>query len=190
MSETLSDITVKLNVDQPSTPVNMGVLAIFTKGETAGVKSYFTLGDVQEDFAQNSDLLAVAQGYFAQKYHGEKLVVITYVDSIVTATAAYYSEGWEFATVVGESGQEDVVTLANYLDGQSERFAVVGVPATTEFVTNKLTEFIEHFEGVKRVIVFASGKTEAKALFGAGALIGAICNEHQEVTFKQDLHIR
>ena len=32
-------------------------------------------------------------------------------------------------------------------------------------------------EGVKRVIVFASGKTEAKALFGAGALIGALGNE-------------
>ena len=88
MSETLSDITVKLNVDQPSTPVNMGVLAIFTKGETPDVKSYYTLGDVQEDFAQNTDLLAVAQGYFAQKYHGEKLVVITYSESIAAATAA------------------------------------------------------------------------------------------------------
>lgn len=177
MSETLSDITVKLNVDQPSTPVNMGVLAIFTKGETPDVKSYYTLGDVQEDFAQNTDLLAVAQGYFAQKYHGEKLVVITYSESIAAATAAYYSEGWEFATVVGEDAQTDVVTLANYLDGQSERFAVVGVPATTEFVTTKLDSFVDRFEGVKRVIVFASGKTEAKALFGAGALIGALGNE-------------
>lgn len=177
MSETLSDITVKLNVDQPSTPVNMGVLAVFTKGETEGAKAYYSLSEVQEDFTQNSDLLAVAQGYFTQKYHGEKLVVITYKDNIATATAAYYSEGWEFATVVGDEAETDVVTLANYLDGQSERFAVVGVPATTEFVTTKLDDFVDKFEGVKRVIAFASGKTEAKALFGVGALIGALGNE-------------
>ncbi|WP_153551367.1 hypothetical protein [Ligilactobacillus murinus] len=47
-------------------------MVIFTKGEIAGVKSYFTLGDVQEDFAQNSYLLAVAQGYLAQKMIDKK----------------------------------------------------------------------------------------------------------------------
>ena len=60
----------------------------------------------------------------------------TYSESIAAATAAYYSEGWEFATVVGEDAQTDVVTLANYLDGQYVRYRQIG-----RFHTANLTEF-------------------------------------------------
>ena len=156
MSNTLSDITVKLNVETPSVPVNMGNLALFVKGDKQNVEGFNSYEDLQKVYGSNDLVKQVANGYFSQDDHGNKLFVITYTD-VATAATAYYGEGWEFATVipgvkvvapsVGDQGKEkeavtvdttndlaDTVALSNFIDGKKERFAVVGLPATNENV--------------------------------------------------------
>ena len=91
MSNTLSDITVKLNVETPSVPVNMGNLALFVKGDKQNVEGFNSYEDLQKVYGSNDLVKQVANGYFSQDDHGDKLFVITYTD-VATAASAYYGE--------------------------------------------------------------------------------------------------
>ena len=53
MGKNLSDVTVKLNVEQPSVPVNMGNLAIFVKGESPKMESFGSYDDVVSNYSEN-----------------------------------------------------------------------------------------------------------------------------------------
>ena len=198
MSNTLSDITVKLNVETPSVPVNMGNLALFVKGDKQNVEGFNSYEDLQKVYGSNDLVKQVANGYFSQDDHGNKLFVITYTD-VATAATAYYGEGWEFATVipgvkvvapsVGDQGKEkeavtvdttndlaDTVALSNFIDGKKERFAVVGLPATNENV-EKIADTKKAFGNSSRTILFVSGANQAEAEYGIGGLVGAVGNE-------------
>lgn len=206
MSNTLSDITVKLNVETPSVPVNMGNLALFVKGDKQNVEGFNSYEDLQKVYGSNDLVKQVANGYFSQDDHGNKLFVITYTD-VATAATAYYGEGWEFATVipgvkvvapsVGDQGKEkeavtvdttndlaDTVALSNFIDGKKERFAVVGLPATNENV-EKISDTKKAFGNSPRTIIFVSGTNQAEAEYGIGGLVGAVGNETVgDVTWK------
>ena len=198
MSNTLSDITVKLNVETPSVPVNMGNLALFVKGNKQNVEGFNSYEDLQKVYGSNDLVKQVANGYFSQDDHGNKLFVITYTD-VATAATAFYGEGWEFATVipgvkvvapsVGDQGKEkeavtvdttndlaDTVALSNFIDGKKERFAVVGLPATNENV-EKIADTKKAFGNSPRTIIFVSGTNQAEAEYGIGGLVGAVGNE-------------
>lgn len=198
MSNTLSDITVKLNVETPSVPVNMGNLALFVKGDKQNVEGFNSYEDLQKVYGSNDLVKQVANGYFSQDDHGNKLFVITYTD-IATAATAFYGEGWEFATVIpgvkvvtssaGDQGKEkeavtvdttndlaDTVALSNFIDGKKERFAVVGLPATNENV-EKIADTKKAFGNSPRTILFVSGANQAEAEYGIGGLVGAVGNE-------------
>lgn len=198
MSNTLSDITVKLNVETPSVPVNMGNLALFVKGNKQNVEGFNSYEDLQKVYGSNDLVKQVANGYFSQDDHGNKLFVITYTD-VATAATAYYGEGWEFATVipgvkvvapsVDDQGKEkeavtvdttndlaDTVALSNFIDGKKERFAVVGLPATNENV-EKISDTKKAFGNSPRTIIFVSGTNQAEAEYGIGGLVGAVGNE-------------
>lgn len=198
MSNTLSDITVKLNVETPSVPVNMGNLALFVKGDKQNVEGFNSYEDLQKVYGSNDLVKQVANGYFSQDDHGNKLFVITYTD-VATAATAYYGEGWEFATVipgvkvvapsVGDQGKEkeavtvdttndlaDTVALSNFIDGKKERFAVVGLPATNKNV-EKISDTKKAFGNSPRTIIFVSGTNQAEAEYGIGGLVGAVGNE-------------
>ncbi|PAB55513.1 hypothetical protein A3Q05_04835 [Lactobacillus johnsonii] len=198
MSNTLSDITVKLNVETPSVPVNMGNLALFVKGDKQNVEGFNSYEDLQKVYGSNDLVKQVANGYFSQDDHGNKLFVITYTD-VATAATDYYGEGWEFATVipgvkvvapsVGDQGKEkeavtvdttndlaDTVALSNFIDGKKERFAVVGLPATNENV-EKISDTKKAFGNSPRTIIFVSGTNQAEAEYGIGGLVGAVGNE-------------
>ena len=178
MGKNLSDVTVKLNVEQPSVPVNMGNLAIFVKGESPKMESFGSYDDVVSNYSENDAINQIASGYFAQADHGDKLFVITYnvLDSVAET---YYSAGWEFATVVGADGTNpdtEVATLSNYISGKDERFAIVAYPATEKTVS-KAEEIRSNLGNARRTIVFANGEDQSKAFYGLGALIGAVANE-------------
>lgn len=198
MSNTLSDITIKLNVETPSVPVNMGNLALFVKGDKQNVEGFNSYEDLQKVYGSNDLVKQVANGYFSQDDHGNKLFVITYTD-IATAATAFYGEGWEFATVIpgvkvvtssaGDQGKEkeavtvdttndlaDTVALSNFIDGKKERFAVVGLPATNENV-EKISDTKKAFGNSPRTIIFVSGTNQAEAEYGIGGLVGAVGNE-------------
>ena len=199
MSNTLSDITVKLNVETPSVPVNMGNLALFVKGDKQNVEGFNSYEDLQKVYGSNDLVKQVANGYFSQDDHGNKLFVITYTD-VATAATAFYGEGWEFATVIpgvkvvtpseqGDQGKEkeavtvdttndlaDTVALSNFIDGKKERFAVVGLPATNENV-EKIADTKKAFGNSPRTIIFVSGTNQAEAEYGIGGLVGAVGNE-------------
>lgn len=198
MSNTLSDITVKLNVETPSVPVNMGNLALFVKGDKQNVEGFNSYEDLQKVYGSNDLVKQVANGYFSQDDHGNKLFVITYTD-VATAATAFYGEGWEFATVIpgvkvvtssaGDQGKEkeavtvdttndlaDTVALSNFIDGKKERFAVVGLPATNENV-EKIADTKKAFGNSPRTILFVSGANQAEAEYGIGGLVGAVGNE-------------
>lgn len=198
MSNTLSDITVKLNVETPSVPVNMGNLALFVKGDKQNVEGFNSYEDLQKVYGSNDLVEQVANGYFSQDDHGNKLFVITYTD-VATAATAFYGEGWEFATVIpgvkvvassaGDQGKEkeavtvdttndlaDTVALSNFIDGKKERFAVVGLPATNENV-EKISDTKKAFGNSPRTIIFVSGTNQAEAEYGIGGLVGAVGNE-------------
>ncbi|MBM6763623.1 DUF3383 family protein [Ligilactobacillus agilis] len=178
MAKNLSDVTVKLNVEQPSVPVNMGNLAIFVKGESAKVETFSSYDDVISVHSDNDAINQVASGYFAQGDHGDKLFIITY-DKLDSAAETFYGEGWEFATVVGADGSnhdEEIAALSNYINGKDERFAVTAYPATDTTVT-KAEEIRSNLGNSRRTIVFANGDTQSQAFYGVGALIGAVANE-------------
>lgn len=202
MSNTLSDITVKLNTETPSTPVNMGNLALFVKGDKQNVEGFNSYEDLQKVYGSNDLVKQVANGYFSQDDHGNKLFVITYTD-VATAATAYYGEGWEFATVLpikgvvvappqihedGENDHKETVTvdttndladavaLSNFIDSKKERFAVVGLPAITENV-DKIADTKKAFGNSPRTIFFVSGANQAEAEYGIGGLVGAVGNE-------------
>lgn len=199
MSNTLSDITVKLNVETPSVPVNMGNLALFVKGDKQNVEGFNSYEDLQKVYGSNDLVKQVANGYFSQDDHGNKLFVITYTD-VATAATAFYGEGWEFATVIpgvkvvtpseqGDQGKEkeavtvdttndlaDTVALSNFIDSKKERFAIVGLPATAENVA-KIADTKKAFGNSPRTIFFASGTNQAEAEYGIGGLVGAVGNE-------------
>ena len=202
MSNTLSDITVKLNVETPSVPVNMGNLALFVKGDRQNIEGFNSYEDLQKVYGSNDLVKQVANGYFSQDDHGNKLFVITYTD-VATAATAYYGEGWEFATVLpikgvvvappqihedGENDHKETVTvdttndladavaLSNFIDSKKERFAVVGLPAITENV-DKIADTKKAFGNSPRTIFFVSGANQAEAEYGIGGLVGAVGNE-------------
>ncbi|MBB1078965.1 DUF3383 family protein [Limosilactobacillus sp. STM2_1] len=202
MSNILSDITVKLNIETPSIPVNMGNLAVFVKGNNQGVETFGSYEDLQKTYGSNELLKQVANGFFSQDDHGNKLFVVTYTD-VATAASAYYGEGWEFATVLpvdptapvvinpsSDEGKEDAqpastdttnvladaVALSSFIDGKNERFAVVAKPAIAENVENA-PEFKKAFGNSPRTIAFFSGSTQAEAEYGIGGLVGAVGNE-------------
>lgn len=201
MSNTLSDITVKLNVETPSVPVNMGNLALFVKGDKQNVEGFNSYEDLQKVYGSNDLVEQVANGYFSQDDHGNKLFVITYTD-VATAATAYYGEGWEFATVIpgvkvvtpsentgGDQNKEkeavtvdttndlaDTVALSNFIDSKKERFAIVGLPATAENV-EKIADTKKAFGNSPRTIFFVSGADQAEAEYGIGGLVGAVGNE-------------
>lgn len=199
MSNTLSDITVNLNVEMPSVPVNMGNLALFVKGNKQNVEVFSSYEDLQKIYGSNDLVKQVANGYFSQDDHGNKLFVITYTD-VTTAATAYYGEGWEFATVIpgvkvvtsreashNQEHQEavtvdttndlaDTVALSNFIDGKKERFAVVGLPATGANV-EKIVDTKKAFGNSLRTILFVSGANQAEAEYGIGGLVGAVGNE-------------
>lgn len=186
MADTISDVIVNLNVEQPSIPINLGVLAVFVKGAKEGVETFTSDDDLQTKYGSNVALSKISQGYFQQDDHSDNLQVITYVDDIAKAAGDYYSAGWEFATVAntqtpGADGKsaapaDDLPALANFLDAKNERFTVLGLPATEDTV-NKLDQTLQPYEGLKRTIAFASGNDTESAAFGIGALVGAIGNE-------------
>lgn len=201
MSNTLSDITVKLNVETPSVPVNMGNLALFVKGDKQKVEGFNSYEDLQKVYGSNDLVKQVANGYFSQDDHGNKLFVITYTD-VATAATAFYGEGWEFATIIpgvkvvtpsentgDDQNKEkeavtvdttndlaDTVALSNFIDSKKERFAVVGVPATAENV-EKIGDTKKAFGNSPRTIIFVSGTNQAEAEYGIGGLVGAVGNE-------------
>lgn len=201
MSNTLSDITVKLNTETPSTPVNMGNLALFVKGDKQNVEGFNSYEDLQKVYGSNDLVKQVANGYFSQDDHGNKLFVVTYTD-VATAATAYYGEGWEFATVIpgvkvvtpsentgGDQNKEkeavtvdttndlaDTVALSNFIDSKKERFAIVGLPATAENVA-KIADTKKAFGNSPRTIFFVSGADQAEAEYGIGGLVGAVGNE-------------
>lgn len=209
MSNTLSDITVKLNVETPSVPVNMGNLALFVKGDKQNVEGFNSYEDLQKVYGSNDLVKQVANGYFSQDDHGNKLFVITYTD-VATAATAFYGEGWEFATVIpgvkvvtpsentgGDQNKEkeavtvdttndlaDTVALSNFIDSKKERFAIVGLPATAENVA-KIADTKKAFGNSTRTIFFVSGANQAEAEYGIGGLVGAVGNETVgDVTWK------
>ena len=176
----------------------MGNLALFVKGDKQNVEGFNSYEDLQKVYGSNDLVKQVANGYFSQDDHGNKLFVITYTD-VATAATAYYGEGWEFATVipgvkvvapsVGDQGKEkeavtvdttndlaDTVALSNFIDGKKERFAVVGLPATNENV-EKIADTKKAFGNSPRTIIFVSGTNQAEAEYGIGGLVGAVGNE-------------
>lgn len=178
MGRNLSDVTVKLNVEQPSVPINMGNLAVFIKGEADKSEVFKSYDDVIATYSENDAINQVANGYFNQKQHGDKLILITYAN-LNTAADTYYDTGWEFATVVGSDGtnsEDEAATLSNYIAGKDERFAVIAYPAT-ETTVSKADNIHSKFGNARRTIVFASGKDQSQAFYGIGALIGAVANE-------------
>lgn len=174
MSNNLSDVTVKLNVEQPSVPVNMGNLAVFVKGDAGKMESFRTYDDIYDEYQSKPSLLKIAEGYFSQGSHGEKLIVITYAD-LKNEFETYYGAGWEFATVL----ETDALTpsrLAGYIDGKGERMAIFAYPATAETVDD--AEMIKESLGSSpRTIAFVAGENDDEAKFALGALIGAVGNE-------------
>ena len=180
MAETLSDVQVVLNVENPSVPVNMGNLAVFVKGEQDGVQTFYSNDDLLSDFGENEAMKKISEGFFSQDEHGEKLIVITYASALSTVAETYYQEGWEFATVVpgsdGESVQNDLIALANFTEAKGERFALVGLPATNETVSG-IAETVKSYGKGKRTVVFVSGEDNKEAVYGVGALVGAVGNK-------------
>lgn len=174
--DTLTDVFVTLEVEQQSTPLNLGMLAIFTPGTALGMKTYESAEDALAN--ENDDnVQAVASGYFAQTDHATKLMVITYVDDVTAALDEYGSEGWEFGTVAGADVDDTVKSaFSNYIEGQAKQFFVLNLPATEETVTNAATISKQYF-GNTRTIAFASGTDEGSSFNGVGALIGALGNE-------------
>ena len=173
-------------------------MALFVKGDKQNVEGFNSYEDLQKVYGSNDLVKQVANGYFSQDDHGNKLFVITYTD-IATAATAYYGEGWEFATVIpgvkvvtssaGDQGKEkeavtvdttndlaDTVALSNFIDGKKERFAVVGLPATNENV-EKIADTKKAFGNSPRTILFVSGANQAEAEYGIGGLVGAVGNE-------------
>lgn len=193
MSNTLSDITIKLNIETPSVPVNLGNLALFVKGDKENLEAFKSYEELQKAYGSNDLISQVANGYFSQELHGDKLLIITYTD-VAQAASAYYGDGWEFATVLpgvkmipAEDGQTeaqsttisdftDAIALSNFIDGKNERFAVVGVPATDETV-NSIANTKKLFGNSTRTILFVAGKDQAEAEYAVGGLIGAVGNE-------------
>jgi RNA binding exosome subunit len=175
MDDVLSDVNVVLNVLQPAVPVNLGVLAIFVHGTEMSKKSYTALEDVQSG-EDSEQIQAIATGYFAQTGHSKQLLVIDYVD-MQEALDAYYTDAWEFATVVDSvEDSNDQLTLANYIEAKSERFAIFGLPATAETVNAAATTTQTYF-GNDRTILFAYGADDKEAATGIGSLIGALGNQ-------------
>ena len=193
MSNTLSDITIKLNIETPSVPVNLGNLALFVKGDKDNLEVFSSYDELQKTYGSNDLISQAANGYFSQELHGNKLLVITYTD-VAQAASAYYGDGWEFATVIpgvkivpAEDGQNeaqttttsdftDAIALSNFIDGKNERFAVVGVPATDETV-NSIANTKKLFGNSARTILFVAGKDQGEAEYAVGGLIGAVGNE-------------
>lgn len=176
MADILTDIKVKLDVKQVTAPQNLGILALFIKGTTAGSKTYTDYEGFAADFASNQPALSAASGYFAQEDHAEELVAITYTDNnLAQAVEDYYSTGYEFAFAVGDDGTA-AATLAGIFDGKAERFSVYPIAATTDNVTAADT-IVGKFSGLQRGIIFAAGEDENGAAYAAGALIGALGNE-------------
>lgn len=194
MSNTISDVTVVLNMETPNIPLNLGNLALFIKGDKDSIESFETTKELKASdiYKSNDTVKNIADGYFAQEMHGPKLLVITYTD-ITNAAEDYYSEGWEFATVVpdikqipAEDGQTegssvvgdltDAITLSKYIDTKKERFLVVGLPATDATVTG-IENTNKQFNKSQRTIVFVAGKDQLEAEYAIGGLVGAIGNE-------------
>lgn len=176
MADTLTDVYVTLEVEQQSTPLNLGMLAIFTPGTALGMKTYESAGDVLAN-ETDKNVQAVASGYFAQTDHATKLLIITYVDDITAALDQYGSAGWEFGAVAGANVNDTVKSaFSNYIEGQGKQFFVLNLPATEETVNNAATISKQYF-GNTRTIAFAAGTDEASSLNGAGALVGALGNK-------------
>lgn len=160
MVTTLSDVEVVLDVLKPAIPENLGMLAIFVPKSEKSYTSYSALEDLTTDI-EDEEVVAIANNYFAQDGHGEKLAIIGY-DDIVAAANEYSGKGWEFATVAAASkaanagtadeavvGQteaasgtakvtteaEDLMALSNWVEGQNRGFVVLGLPATSETVS-------------------------------------------------------
>lgn len=179
MTEALSDVKVTLDVQTPSAPENLGILAIFIKDTETSVKTYTNpdADTLSTDLAGNSTALAAAQGYVAADDHADKLVVIRYKDGeILTAHNTYADVGYEFAVVAGDSAAADAAVLANAFDGEKSRFVVYPVPATTDTVT-KADSIASGFRGTSRAIIFAAGTTTNAAYTAAGNLVGTLGNE-------------
>lgn len=111
MTQALSDVEVVLDVLKPTTPVNLGVLAIFMPASSNSMSTYTTLEDLTADVTDD-EVIAIATNYFAQTGHSETLVVISYSD-IASAADEYFNEGWEFAVVATESKDDSAQAAAS-----------------------------------------------------------------------------
>lgn len=198
MNNTLSDVIIKLNVETPSVPINLGNLALFVKGSTQKVEKFNSYEELQRVYgtntaAPNNLIVQAGNGYFSQESHGSKLILVTYTD-ISAAASAYYGEGWEFASVIPsikvagsslspgsasnavEYDFKDDIALSSFIDSRKERFSVVGLPATTENI-NGIADKKKSFGNSERTIIFVSGSDQAEAEYGIGGLVGAVGNE-------------
>lgn len=197
MATTLSDVEVTIDVVKPVVPENLGTLAIFMPASAQSYKSYAALEDLTADIT-DAQVTAIATQYFAQEGHGENLAVIGYTD-VAEAANEYADKGWEFATVaaagkaaspasadgtvVGKSetsgatttGSEDLLALSNWVEGQNQGFAVIGLPATSKTV-EAAEATNQYYAGNTRTIIFVSGADETAAAGGIGALVGALAN--------------
>lgn len=174
MNTTLSDVEVTLDVLEPTVPLNLGVLAIFTPDVTANKVEYTSEEDALANIA-DKNVAALASGYFEQPNHANKLVIISYTD-LATALKDYANSGWEFATVAGaDVANDDKQVFANYIEGRAKQFAIFAVTGTAETVTGAET-LVKPYFGNERTIVFAVGADNIEANYGLGALIGALGN--------------
>lgn len=174
MNTELSDVQVILDVAKPEIPVNLGVLAIFVPGITAGKAEYTSEEDALAAI-KDENAAAIASGYFAQEGHATKLLVVTYTE-LATALKDYVNSGWEFATVAGVNAADgDKQVLANFVEGRGRQFAAFAVPAIDDTVANAET-IVKPYFGNERTIIFSVGADDKEAGAGLGALIGALGN--------------
>lgn len=130
----ISDIIVRITVNQPAPLLGMGQPVIFSKGSKEGYKEYESLVDLNEDYAITTAVYKKASAILAQSNRPRKFAVATFDKNIVDVATKYFFESWHFALLAEYDG-DDALALSNFLEEQQFKFLVVQVDKASELDT-------------------------------------------------------
>ncbi|CAJ1226664.1 DUF3383 family protein [Lactiplantibacillus xiangfangensis] len=172
MPKKITDIFVSISTTHPASAIVLGVPGIFVSGDALNDQNYTSIDGVVADYAEGTDVYKAAAAYFAQPNAGKAIEVITYtapkVDDttkettggIAEAAKAYFWGNWHFA-VLATFNAADALELSNYIEAQSEKFAVVQqttLDDLSQFAKNTRTITLYHLVADERFDLAVLGR--------------------------------
>lgn len=177
MAESMSDVIVNIDVQNPAPVVGFGLMLILTPVAAEGspsYKEYSTLTALKADFADGTEAYAKARDFFAQANAGTPVAVQTYTaGSINDALDSCFNKDWHFAVVAG-GVTGDIMSVAQYIETKKYKFLVLQVADVAGVATYgpTITEGTVTFAGFKRTAVYVhavAGQNLDAAIIGNAA---------------------